>query len=58
VELPAQLPPETLEALRSTRISGVLIQLQLDQGAPGHRSIGRGPRRDGPKRQDRRKPRS
>ncbi|MFI2337105.1 DEAD/DEAH box helicase [Nocardia rhamnosiphila] len=58
VELPAQLPPETLEALRSTRISGVLIQLQLDQGPPGHRSIGRGPRRDGPKRQDRRKPRS
>ncbi|MGW0004227.1 DEAD/DEAH box helicase [Nocardia grenadensis] len=58
VELPAQLPPETLEALRSTRISGVLIQLQLDQGPPGHRFIGRGPRRDGPKRQDRRKPRS
>ncbi|NKY34089.1 DEAD/DEAH box helicase [Nocardia speluncae] len=58
VELPAQLSPETLDALRSTRISGVLIQLQLDQGAPGHRSIGRGPRRDGPKRHERRKPRS
>src|SRR5690606_17604706 len=56
VELPAQLPPETLDALRSTRISGVLIQLQLDQGPP--RSIGRGPRRDGPKRHERRKPRS
>ncbi|NUS42559.1 MAG: DEAD/DEAH box helicase [Mycobacteriaceae bacterium] len=32
VELPADLPKETFEALRRTRISGVLIQLQLDQG--------------------------
>jgi ATP-dependent RNA helicase DeaD len=37
VELPANLPKETLEALRRTRISGVLIQLQLDQGPPGQR---------------------
>jgi ATP-dependent RNA helicase DeaD len=57
VELPADLPAETLEALRRTRISGVLIQLQLDQGEPGHRPIARGPRRE-PKRFDRRKPRA
>nr|WP_051162952.1 DEAD/DEAH box helicase [Nocardia brevicatena] len=58
VELPAQLPEETLEALRGTRISGVLIQLQPDPGPPVHRGLGRGPRRDGGKRQERRKPRS
>ncbi|QBJ97833.1 DEAD/DEAH box helicase [Rhodococcus sp. ABRD24] len=34
VELPADLASETVEALRATRISGVLIQLQLDQGTP------------------------
>lgn len=37
VELPANLSRETVEALRATRISGVLIQLQLDQGAPAGR---------------------
>ncbi|MEU6190297.1 DEAD/DEAH box helicase [Nocardia sp. NPDC047038] len=60
VELPAQLPDETLEALRRTRISGVLIQLQLDQGAPQHRTFSRGQRREreGGKRPERRKPRS
>jgi ATP-dependent RNA helicase DeaD len=60
VELPAQLPEETLEALRRTRISGVLIQLQLDQGPPQQRSFTRGPRREreGVKRTERRKPRS
>ncbi|WP_175585255.1 DEAD/DEAH box helicase [Nocardia cyriacigeorgica] len=60
VELPAHLPQETLEALRRTRISGVLIQLQLDQGPPGQRSFTRGPRRDrdAGKRYERRKPRS
>ncbi|WP_280232630.1 DEAD/DEAH box helicase [Nocardia cyriacigeorgica] len=60
VELPAHLPKETLDALRSTRISGVLIQLQLDQGPPGQRSFTRGPRRDrdAGKRFERRKPRS
>ncbi|WP_024799908.1 DEAD/DEAH box helicase [Nocardia sp. BMG51109] len=60
VELPADLPPDTLDALRRTRISGVLIQLQPDQGPPGHRgggTVGRGPRRD-QRRPDRRKPRS
>ncbi|MEU6564775.1 DEAD/DEAH box helicase [Nocardia nova] len=58
VELPADLPSETLDALRRTRISGVLIQLQLDQGPPSHRPIGRGPRREGGRKHDRRKPRS
>jgi ATP-dependent RNA helicase DeaD len=58
VELPADLSSETLDALRRTRISGVLIQLQLDQGAPSHRSLSRGPRREGPRKYDRRKPRS
>ncbi|MBF6210924.1 DEAD/DEAH box helicase [Nocardia puris] len=60
VELPAHLPEETLEALRRTRISGVLIQLQLDSGPPSHRPFTRGPRRDrdGGKRPERRKPRS
>ncbi|MFZ2178334.1 MAG: DEAD/DEAH box helicase [Rhodococcus sp. (in: high G+C Gram-positive bacteria)] len=45
VELPADLAPETLEALRRTRISGVLIQLQPDFGPPAGRS-GRGGRDD------------
>ncbi|MBO0854398.1 MAG: DEAD/DEAH box helicase [Nocardia sp.] len=60
VELPAELPSETLDALRRTRISGVLIQLQRDPGPPGHRPIGRGGRREGggPRKFDRRKPRS
>jgi ATP-dependent RNA helicase DeaD len=58
VELPAELPAETLDALRRTRISGVLIQLQLDSGPPGQRSTARGPRRGEPKRFERRKPRS
>ncbi|WP_028477261.1 DEAD/DEAH box helicase [Nocardia sp. CNY236] len=60
VELPAQLPAETLEALRRTRISGVLIQLQLDPGPPQQRTFSRGQRRDreGGKRAERRKPRS
>ncbi|UGT64167.1 DEAD/DEAH box helicase [Nocardia asteroides] len=59
VELPANLPAETLEALRRTRISGVLIQLQLDHGSPQHRAMPRGPRREGPWRApERRKPRS
>ncbi|MDV7245639.1 MULTISPECIES: DEAD/DEAH box helicase [Rhodococcus] len=50
VELPADLSRETLEALRRTRISGVLIQLQPDSGPPSGRP-GRGDR------DSRRKPR-
>ena len=33
VELPATLPPGTFEKLRSTRISGQLIELSEDRGA-------------------------
>ncbi|MGN2636153.1 DEAD/DEAH box helicase [Nocardia takedensis] len=60
VELPADLSDETLEALRRTRISGQLIQLQLDSGPPQQRPYNRGPRPDrtGGKRGERRKPRS
>ncbi|GAB7003653.1 DEAD/DEAH box helicase [Nocardioides sp. AN3] len=48
VELPADLAPETWAALESTRISGKLIELQLDRGAPGFRSgAPRGRRDDG-----------
>ncbi|MEV0245298.1 DEAD/DEAH box helicase [Nocardia sp. NPDC050712] len=59
VELPADLPAETLEALRRTRISGQLIQLQLDDGGPAQRPYNRGPRPDRApaKRTERRKPR-
>jgi ATP-dependent RNA helicase DeaD len=42
VELPADLSRETLEALRRTRISGQLIQLQRDSGPPGHHGSGGG----------------
>lgn len=37
VELPAQLPPGTEEALAATRISGKLIELQPDRGRPPYR---------------------
>jgi ATP-dependent RNA helicase DeaD len=35
VELPADLPGDTWDALRSTRISGKLIDLRRDDGPPG-----------------------
>lgn len=47
VELPADLPPETLDRLSGTRISGRLIELRLDTGGPGRR----------PRDADERKPR-
>ena len=37
VELPAELPASTWDALRSTRISGKLIELKRDEGRPSHR---------------------
>ena len=37
VELPADLPQATFDRLRETRISGRLIELRLDRGAPGGR---------------------
>ncbi|WP_310963857.1 DEAD/DEAH box helicase [Nocardioides terrisoli] len=51
VELPADLPAGTLDALRGTRISGVLIDLQPDR-AGGARHEPR-PHRKGPPREDR-----
>ncbi|MFE3002420.1 DEAD/DEAH box helicase [Nocardia sp. NPDC059246] len=57
VELPADLSKETLNALSRTRISGQLIDLQLDQGPPGGRSMSRAPRREGKRPEARRKPR-
>ena len=38
VELPADLPAETWDALRGTRISGKLIGLKKDDGPPAYRS--------------------
>jgi ATP-dependent RNA helicase DeaD len=37
VELPAELPASTWDALRSTRISGKLIELKRDEGRPAQR---------------------
>ena len=37
VELPTQMPRETLERLADTRISGRLIEIRLDTGGPGRR---------------------
>jgi ATP-dependent RNA helicase DeaD len=44
VELPAELPATAWDALRQTRISGKLIELKRDTGAPQR---GQGPRTDG-----------
>jgi ATP-dependent RNA helicase DeaD len=43
VELPADLPAETWDALRSTRISGKLIGLKRDDGPPSARSSSKPP---------------
>ena len=43
VELPADLPRETLDRLSDTRISGKLIELRLDTGGPGRRTRRRRP---------------
>ncbi|GAA1668790.1 DEAD/DEAH box helicase [Microbacterium lacus] len=57
VELPADLPASTLDRLADTRISGKLIELRPDTGAPGRRYADDRPTR--PSRDDRppRKPR-
>jgi ATP-dependent RNA helicase DeaD len=57
VELPADLAPETWAALESTRISGKLIELQLDRGAQGPRTGGHHARRDDGAPKKERKPR-
>ncbi|MEZ3160007.1 DEAD/DEAH box helicase [Microbacterium sp. BWT-B31] len=57
VELPADLSPETLERLSTTRISGQLIDLRPDAGGPSRRHDGgtdRGFRRDDRRGNDRR----
>ena len=38
VDLPSDLPESTLRALRNTRISGKLIDIQVDTGPHGHRA--------------------
>ena len=63
VELPADLPGDVLDRLSGTRISGKLIELRPDTGAPKRRDRDdRGPRkprddRDGGRRYDDRPPR-
>jgi len=46
VELPANLPADTLDKLRDTRISGVLIDIRPDTGAPPRSGGPRKPRYD------------
>jgi ATP-dependent RNA helicase DeaD len=52
VELPPNLPTETLRKLAKTRISGVLIDLQPDAGRPRNDQR---PKRQGPKKKPRHK---
>ena len=47
IELPVTLPAGAWEKLRSTRISGQLIELQEDSGRPGRPD--RKPHRKGPR---------
>ncbi|MDQ7991768.1 MAG: DEAD/DEAH box helicase [Propionicimonas sp.] len=49
VELPADLPQRVWDALRSTRISGKLIDLSLDGGGQGPRTGGKKPRTKRPR---------
>ena len=46
VDLPANLPSDVLGKLSRTRISGVLIDIQLDGGVSDARGDGRPPRHD------------
>jgi ATP-dependent RNA helicase DeaD len=58
VELPTDLPPETLRALEDTRISGVLIDLKPDRFVRSRgpaRSLDRGAQDGGPKKKQRHK---
>jgi len=52
VELPADLPLSVIEALRSTRIGGRLIELRPDRGAQGPRREDAGDRRPRRPRRD------
>ena len=49
VELPANLGPEVMDALRSTRISGKLIELALDRGGRQSWDTDKKPYRKGPR---------
>jgi ATP-dependent RNA helicase DeaD len=53
VELPADLPRETLERLDGTRISGRLIELRPDRGGPSRRPSGGSDRDERPARKPR-----
>ena len=54
VELPADLPRDTLDKLTATRISGKLIEIKADRGRPGHQARGgRTDRDDRPARKPR-----
>lgn len=53
VELPANLSPAVLDKLKDTRISGRLIEIKADRGAPGRRSGSDGAARGGYERRDR-----
>ena len=57
VELPPKLPPETVKALRNTRIQGVPINLRPDTGGGFSRDGGRGPDRERDRDRDRGKDR-
>ncbi|GGC86556.1 ATP-dependent RNA helicase DeaD [Tersicoccus solisilvae] len=53
VELPAELPEQTLRALSRTRIGGQLIELELDRGPRGgNRHAGRSAQADGFRRRE------
>ena len=52
MELPADLPADVLEKLSGTRISGKLIEIRADRGAP--RRDERGDRGDRPARKPQR----
>ncbi|WP_083701572.1 DEAD/DEAH box helicase [Tersicoccus sp. Bi-70] len=54
VELPAELPEQTLRALSRTRIGGQLIELELDRGprGGGSRHAGRSTQADGFRRRE------
>jgi len=53
VELPANMNPAVLDKLKDTRISGRLIEIKADRGAPGRRNGADGGSRGGYERRDR-----
>ncbi|WP_417511600.1 DEAD/DEAH box helicase [Microbacterium sp.] len=53
VELPSNMDPAVLDKLKDTRISGRLIEIKADRGAPGRRGASDGGSRGGYERRDR-----